>query len=648
MFKIFEQIVLISILSSILATGILLIKSGFKQRLSARFHYYIWFVLVLRLIIPFNMESPLSILNLVPQRQPKVEVPYTNEESSSKITEGQVFQNDYKENIKIEEKKSRQAPAKGMKFNYEIAAWVWLFAAAAILLYIISVNLLLLLKVRKLETCTSQDIIDILEECRTRLKVKSKVTVVYDVNFKSPMLVGVFHPKILISSEIINKLSNEELKYIFLHELSHHKRKDLLVNIVCMLIQTVYWFNPVILYSVSQMKKDCEIACDATVLAVLSQEENKKYGHTIINMMKLLSKPQWVPGTLGFASKYNTRRIIMISKINKASVKCTAAAIIAISLLAGCSSLKAPANPQSSSLSPDNTSSTALPVPADATKNTSSSALTPQKEGETQEDDKSIVYKNAQYGFNFSLPISWKGYTIVTDKWNGVPPGKSLNDSGTVSGPLISIRHPRWTSKNQRQDIPILVFTKSQWNSLQHGEFFIGAAPIGPTELGHNSSFIFALPARYNYAFPEGYEEVEAILKKKPLSTADTNSDAMSADRYISFLGLSKEKLSSTLKETPVSIDEGGLSFEKAGIRVWFKDYGKGQVVSQVFTQRTDINFNGAVIGDNLSSFKKALGNPISDKNGDAHFKYKDIFLSFNYDTKTGNTVCVYFLKEDY
>ncbi|HEX9058756.1 MAG TPA: peptidase, partial [Clostridia bacterium] len=199
----------------------------------------------------------------------------------------------------------------------------------------------------------------------------------------------------------------------------------------------------------------------------------------------------------------------MISTINKTSVKCTAAAIIAISLLAGCSSLKAPANPQSSSLGHDNTASTALPVPTDTVKNTTSSALTPQKGEDTQQQgDKSIVYKNAQYGFSFSLPISWKGYTIMSDKWDGVPPGKSLNDSGTVSGPLISIRHPKWTSKVPRQDIPILVFTKSQWNSLQHEEFSIGAAPIGPTELGHNSRFVFALPARYNYAFPTGYEEV--------------------------------------------------------------------------------------------------------------------------------------------
>lgn len=74
-----------------------------------------------------------------------------------------------------------------------------------------------------------------------------------------------------------------------------------------------------------------------------------------------------------------------------------------------------------------------------------------------------------------------------------------------------------WTAQNQRQDIPIMVFTHAQWDALQNGEFHIGAAPIGPSELARNSSYVFALPARYNYAFPAGYEEVENILKGDPL-----------------------------------------------------------------------------------------------------------------------------------
>ena len=126
----------------------------------------------------------------------------------------------------------------------------------------------------------------------------------------------------------------------------------------------------------------------------------------------------------------------------------------------------------------------------------------------------SIRYRNDQYGFNFLLPASWKSYSIVTDKWVGY-----TSDPYVVveQGPLILIRNPQWTSQNPRQDIPIMVFTTSQWNSLQQDKFYIGAAPINPSELGRNPKYVFALPARYNYAFPTGWKEVEKIIQEKPL-----------------------------------------------------------------------------------------------------------------------------------
>jgi hypothetical protein len=129
-----------------------------------------------------------------------------------------------------------------------------------------------------------------------------------------------------------------------------------------------------------------------------------------------------------------------------------------------------------------------------------------------------LEYQNTQYGFNFSLPLSWEGYSIITDTWKGWAPGPQ-GDVPAAQGPLISIRHPQWTQAVPRQDIPIMVFTIAQWNSLQQNTFHIGAAPIGPSELGRNAKYVFALPARYNYAFPVGYEEVDAILATKPLQT---------------------------------------------------------------------------------------------------------------------------------
>jgi len=127
-----------------------------------------------------------------------------------------------------------------------------------------------------------------------------------------------------------------------------------------------------------------------------------------------------------------------------------------------------------------------------------------------------IEYKNTQYGFTFSLPLTWQGYSIAGDKWEGEA---SVQGSDVVveKGPIIFIRHPQWTRENPRQNIPIMVFTISEWNELQQEKFYLGAAPIGPAELGRNKKYVFALPARYNVALPPGFEEVEEILENHPL-----------------------------------------------------------------------------------------------------------------------------------
>ncbi|KJS86928.1 MAG: hypothetical protein JM58_06050 [Peptococcaceae bacterium BICA1-8] len=133
-------------------------------------------------------------------------------------------------------------------------------------------------------------------------------------------------------------------------------------------------------------------------------------------------------------------------------------------------------------------------------------------------DDNSIVYSNSEYGFSFNLPENWADYSIVTDQWKGLAIGSSPDSQVVETGPMISIRHPKWTSEEQRQDIPIMIFTLGQWKSLEEEEeFHIGAAPIKPKELTRNNKYVFALPARYNYAFPTGYEEVVKILESNPL-----------------------------------------------------------------------------------------------------------------------------------
>jgi hypothetical protein len=139
-----------------------------------------------------------------------------------------------------------------------------------------------------------------------------------------------------------------------------------------------------------------------------------------------------------------------------------------------------------------------LPPPSRATQSSATTANTPPSKN-------TLFYTNKTYGFRFTLPVSWKGYSVVKKKW------------GNGQGPLILIRHPLWTAANPRQDIPIMVLTLAQWDLVQQGNLSVSAAPIAPDELGRNRKYVFALPPRYNFAFPIGYEEVQDILSHHPL-----------------------------------------------------------------------------------------------------------------------------------
>ena len=129
-----------------------------------------------------------------------------------------------------------------------------------------------------------------------------------------------------------------------------------------------------------------------------------------------------------------------------------------------------------------------------------------------------IIYTNNQYGFDFALPSDWQGYSIVNSQWQGYAVSGSQGDVTTSAGPQILIRNPHWTQARPYQDIPIMVFTLAQWDEIIRGIFHIGAAPVNPMMLGYSARYVFALPARYNYAFPLGWQEVEQILQNKPLA----------------------------------------------------------------------------------------------------------------------------------
>jgi hypothetical protein len=129
----------------------------------------------------------------------------------------------------------------------------------------------------------------------------------------------------------------------------------------------------------------------------------------------------------------------------------------------------------------------------------------------------SVIYKNARYGFTFSLPKSWQGYSVVLDRWEDANNSGPHGDQVIQRGPLVILQNPRSSSAHPLQDLAIMVFTHAQWDALQKGGFVVSAAPIGPGEIGRNRKYVFAEPPRNLNPDAPGYEEALKIMQSNPL-----------------------------------------------------------------------------------------------------------------------------------
>ena len=126
-----------------------------------------------------------------------------------------------------------------------------------------------------------------------------------------------------------------------------------------------------------------------------------------------------------------------------------------------------------------------------------------------------VRYQDRLYGLVFRLPASWRGFTVLNQEWDGISysPAKDTTEV-TARGPLLVLRHPSWTAKGPYQDIPILVFTRGQWEADKQGKFTIGAGGFDQ-ELAHNSKYVFAIPSRYNADDSvKGWKETSDVVER--------------------------------------------------------------------------------------------------------------------------------------
>lgn len=335
-----------SIAASFLAGIILLIRLLLKNHMKKSIIYYLWFILLIKLIIPFGPESKLSVFNLV-NVSPIEESNNSIIDSNTQVNNQNIIQTIPNDETNNDISTDFNSPVNNIvndnnrqsnNFTYKsIIFYLWISVASILILRGIIAYLKLHLSIKKeyIEYKNYDIDIDISNEKKS-LSINRSIEVRVTNEINSPSLCGIIKPKILIPLKVVSLVNEKEMKYIIMHELCHYKRKDILVTWLTSIIKAIHWFNPIIYLGLNIMRSDCEAACDEMVLINLDKEENLNYGNTIINVLQLIHSKNPIPGTTSMITdkKRLKDRIKNISENKKFGFRTIIAGIVVIAILA--------------------------------------------------------------------------------------------------------------------------------------------------------------------------------------------------------------------------------------------------------------------------------------------------------------------------
>ncbi|WP_234121683.1 M56 family metallopeptidase [Clostridium hydrogenum] len=441
---VFKIVLNISIMASITALVIFLVKFLFKNKLSSTWHYYIWILVIVRLLMPYSPKSHISIFNILQFSGIYKSTMYNNEKSASSLSPALGNASSFNTTVKNQSSKpiflKKLPPTETTKnnlnylINFQTASIIWIIIAASLYLYFLIVYFSFLAKIKKEDICTDVTIIALLKHCKKVLCIKSNnLQIITSTKINTPTLVGIFKPKIILPKNLIYELSSSELKYVILHELIHFKRKDILISWISTALQILHWFNPILLICFKQLKKDCELSCDSTILTHIIIDEHHNYGETLIKLAQIISKPKCIPGTTAIISKSEIkRRIIMISKFKKKTIIWSAVGIILAAVIA-CVVLT---NYSSSSTKTQKTSSTA----SNKSPKTKKASIPVKPSSVTAVSiNPSANSNNTNAAPSSAAPSSKKTNTTVASiKPASIPQAKSTNEASNSNFTQIS------------------------------------------------------------------------------------------------------------------------------------------------------------------------------------------------------------------
>ena len=277
---------------------VLLVQRVVGERLPPAWLHGLWSLVFLRLLLPVLPESPWSLYGLAAVDPDAARIPGLS-----------AF---------LPLASPAAAPPAEAAFPWGAvlaAAWAsgFLFLAARRL----RAGWRLEAELRRGRPVSDERLLSIFAEGKAQLGLSRPVELLEVPDFSGPATCGIRKPRIVLPAGFGEELSDDEIRHVLLHELSHVKRGDVRLLSVAGWLEAVHWFNPLVRWARRRFASESEAACDAAVLHRLAPLQRPGYGLTLLR----LSTAHPLPAPLvGMSSKHELkRRIQMISSFRPAT-----------------------------------------------------------------------------------------------------------------------------------------------------------------------------------------------------------------------------------------------------------------------------------------------------------------------------------------
>ena len=332
----------ITIYAGIICTAIMLLKKSLGNKMSPLLHYAVWMVLIVRLVMPITISSPVHLFVVPAQTQPvggerepvypSVDMPEKAAPNTANtvLTASEVnhIQNTTQTSTPVTVQKQQPLSLP------QILVLIWLAGICICLSYLAILYAYLRKKQKANAAPPSKKLLALFEEVKADMGITANIKLVCQYAYGTPALM--FPKTILMPIDALTSMNDEQTKFALRHELMHYRRGDHIMSICLSILNAVYWFNPIVWLAFRKIRTDMETACDGAVVKYLNNAERRRYASLIV---RLFAQPMHRQLVLGMAHadarKVAQQRVtgIFLKGKSKKSVKLISVLLCTVLLL---------------------------------------------------------------------------------------------------------------------------------------------------------------------------------------------------------------------------------------------------------------------------------------------------------------------------